>query len=361
MPAARRARPGRCRAGVVGERPPRGLVALPSASWRVSTCCPERSTPTCWRARRTRRTRPATELPRSSSASRALDELRARGDDIATGRVHRWLSRVHWYQGRRLQAEVQAQLAVKVLEPLPPSIELAWAYSNLSQLEMLSWRYAGVDQVGGALDRAGAASSTPTTCSSTPLVNVGSVRMMEDPDDDGPIRDGHRPSPGEGRPPRGDAGDDLPRLRHDGYRPARTRPRQLTRDALQYADQHEVEALRQYLRRRCSGGSPPCRAGGTRRAHAAGGRRCRRGRPADRRPHVAGARSRCVAATRRRRRRSIGRGRSSRPPGKPQRIVPLAVVEAERAWLRGRARPVRPPPPRRHTTSLAGVAAGKPP
>ena len=69
----------------------------------------------------------------------ALELWRRLGDPLDVGRVHRWLSRIHWYQGRRLESEVQAQLAVRVLEPLPPSVELAWAYSNLAQLAMLAW------------------------------------------------------------------------------------------------------------------------------------------------------------------------------------------------------------------------------
>ena len=118
----------------------------------------------------------------------ALEELRIKGDDIAIGHVHRWLSRLHWYQGRRLQSEVQAQLAVTVLEPLAPSIELAWAYSNLSQLAMLSWRYPeSIRWAERSIALAQQLDADDVLVHA--LVNVGSVHALEDPDDDGPIRD----------------------------------------------------------------------------------------------------------------------------------------------------------------------------
>jgi DNA-binding CsgD family transcriptional regulator len=49
----------------------------------------------------------------------------------------RWLSRLHWYLGQSVLAEQYAEEAVATLEPLPPSPELAWAYSVRSQLYML--------------------------------------------------------------------------------------------------------------------------------------------------------------------------------------------------------------------------------
>jgi ATP/maltotriose-dependent transcriptional regulator MalT len=50
----------------------------------------------------------------------------------------RWLSRLAWFAGQKKQAEGYAQAAVEILEKQPPGLELAMAYSNQSQLSMLS-------------------------------------------------------------------------------------------------------------------------------------------------------------------------------------------------------------------------------
>jgi DNA-binding CsgD family transcriptional regulator/tetratricopeptide (TPR) repeat protein len=50
----------------------------------------------------------------------------------------RWLSRLAWFQGQRRDAERYTTQAIAVLEALPPSRELAMAYSNRAQLYMLS-------------------------------------------------------------------------------------------------------------------------------------------------------------------------------------------------------------------------------
>ncbi len=68
----------------------------------------------------------------------ALDEHRARGDRLREGEGHRWLSRLAWFNGDNAAAGAEARLAIELLEPLPPGPELAMAYSNLSQLRMLT-------------------------------------------------------------------------------------------------------------------------------------------------------------------------------------------------------------------------------
>ena len=50
----------------------------------------------------------------------------------------RWLSRLNWFLGRSAEAERYAMQAVQVLAALPPSPELAMAYSNVAQLRMLA-------------------------------------------------------------------------------------------------------------------------------------------------------------------------------------------------------------------------------
>ncbi len=65
--------------------------------------------------------------------------LRVMGDRVREGDGLRWLSRFLWFGGRGEDAEAVAGEAVAVLEQLAPGPELARAYSNLSQLRMLSY------------------------------------------------------------------------------------------------------------------------------------------------------------------------------------------------------------------------------
>jgi DNA-binding CsgD family transcriptional regulator/tetratricopeptide (TPR) repeat protein len=60
-----------------------------------------------------------------------LGNLSREGDNL------RWMSRINWFLGRRLEADRFDNEAVTVLEKLPPGPELAMAYSNRAQLHML--------------------------------------------------------------------------------------------------------------------------------------------------------------------------------------------------------------------------------
>jgi DNA-binding CsgD family transcriptional regulator/tetratricopeptide (TPR) repeat protein len=62
------------------------------------------------------------------------------GDELRHGDNLRWLSRTSWFAGRRADAEMYGERAVAVLEPLPPSRELAIAYSNRAQLAALDYQ-----------------------------------------------------------------------------------------------------------------------------------------------------------------------------------------------------------------------------
>jgi DNA-binding CsgD family transcriptional regulator len=68
----------------------------------------------------------------------ALQIWRASGDRIREGDALQWLSRQSWFSGRRADANRYGAEAVLTLESLPPSPELAKAYSNCSQLDMES-------------------------------------------------------------------------------------------------------------------------------------------------------------------------------------------------------------------------------
>ena len=79
--------------------------------------------------------------PEAVSARRAAMELReAAGDPERLGETLRWLSRLHWWAGNRREAEAAAARAIAVLEPLEPGHQLAMAYSNQGQLDILAYR-----------------------------------------------------------------------------------------------------------------------------------------------------------------------------------------------------------------------------
>ena len=69
---------------------------------------------------------------------RAIDIYRDLGHDEAVGRCLRLLSRLHWFAGNGGPAESTALESIAILEALGESVELARAYSGLSQLAMLA-------------------------------------------------------------------------------------------------------------------------------------------------------------------------------------------------------------------------------
>jgi len=70
--------------------------------------------------------------------SEGLKIRRAAGQSLEEGDNLRWLSRFTWFAGRGAEAHEYATAAVEALEALPPGPELAMAYSNRAQLDMLS-------------------------------------------------------------------------------------------------------------------------------------------------------------------------------------------------------------------------------
>jgi DNA-binding CsgD family transcriptional regulator/tetratricopeptide (TPR) repeat protein len=70
----------------------------------------------------------------------ALGLREAAGDREKVGEGLRWLSRLHWWAGSRQEAEAAAARAIAVLETLEPGHQLAMAYSNQAQLDMLAYR-----------------------------------------------------------------------------------------------------------------------------------------------------------------------------------------------------------------------------
>ena len=61
-----------------------------------------------------------------SARKAAVDLREAAGDREQLGEALRWLSRLHWWDGNRREAEAAAARAIAVLEPLPPATSWPW-------------------------------------------------------------------------------------------------------------------------------------------------------------------------------------------------------------------------------------------
>ncbi|PRY20537.1 ATP-binding protein [Pseudosporangium ferrugineum] len=68
----------------------------------------------------------------------ALALREAAGDTVRIGENLRWVSRLAWWSGRTAQAREAGTRAVEVLEAAGPGPQLAMAYSNMAQLDMLA-------------------------------------------------------------------------------------------------------------------------------------------------------------------------------------------------------------------------------
>jgi DNA-binding CsgD family transcriptional regulator/tetratricopeptide (TPR) repeat protein len=68
----------------------------------------------------------------------ALVLRRALDDGVRVGSNLRWLSRLTWFSARRARAIELGEEAIRVLEPLGATPELAMAYSNRAQIAMLA-------------------------------------------------------------------------------------------------------------------------------------------------------------------------------------------------------------------------------
>jgi DNA-binding CsgD family transcriptional regulator/tetratricopeptide (TPR) repeat protein len=116
----------------------------------------------------------------SSEAVSAREEAvvlrEAAGDREQLGETLRWLSRLHWWDGNRPEAEAAAARAVAVLETLAPGRQLAMAYSNQAQLDMLASRAeAAMGWAGRAIELARRLDDQETL--SHALTNIGSARL----------------------------------------------------------------------------------------------------------------------------------------------------------------------------------------
>jgi len=111
-----------------------------------------------------------------SARRAALDLREAAGDREKLGEGLRWLSRLHWWNASRREAEAAAARAIAVLETLPAGHQLAMAYSNQGQLDMLAYRpEAAMSWAGRAIELARRLDDQETL--SHALTNIGSARL----------------------------------------------------------------------------------------------------------------------------------------------------------------------------------------
>jgi DNA-binding CsgD family transcriptional regulator/tetratricopeptide (TPR) repeat protein len=108
---------------------------------------------------------------------RALELWEAVGQAGKVGESLRWLSRLAWWAGRREEAEEAAARAIAVLEREEPGHQLAMAYSNQAQLDMLAYRsQAAVAWGSRAIELARRLGDTETL--SHALTNIGTARLF---------------------------------------------------------------------------------------------------------------------------------------------------------------------------------------
>ena len=92
------------------------------------------------------------------------------------GESLRWLSRLSWWAGRRAEAEAAAARAIAVLERAAPGHQLAMAYSNQAQLDLLANRTEpALAWAGRALELARRLGDQETLTHA--LNNIGSARL----------------------------------------------------------------------------------------------------------------------------------------------------------------------------------------
>jgi DNA-binding CsgD family transcriptional regulator/tetratricopeptide (TPR) repeat protein len=174
----------------------------------------------------------------------AMQIHRDLADHAAVGRCMRVLSRLHWFAGDGTVARDQALESIAILEPLGETVELARAYSGLSQLAMLA------QDLGPAMLWGNRATELATKLGDNEtlahaLVNIGTAKMQLDPDDNATLLMAHRVADDAGLPY--EATRALNNLGYTLMCWARPRPSiEYLQRAAAYAEQHEVHNLASY-------------------------------------------------------------------------------------------------------------------
>lgn len=177
---------------------------------------------------------------------RAIAINRETGEEIALGRCTRFLSRCHWFAGDGAAAMREARTAVGILEPLGESVELARAYSALSQEAMLAGRIDETLEWGNrAVDMAERLGDEAVKAHA--MVNIGSILFQSDPTQTATLLEAHHLADAIG-----DRHEAVRALLNLGYsaltwiQPATAR--RYTSMAIDYAEEHQVDALLLYAR-----------------------------------------------------------------------------------------------------------------
>jgi tetratricopeptide (TPR) repeat protein len=119
-------------------------------------------------------------LSRGSGAAleafeQAYERYQAAGLPIRAGEMQRLIGRIHWEMSNRKAALDHYQQALQILEAAPESVELARAFSSLSQMDMLASNFDGAIRWGEqALELAGRLGAEDVLIHS--LNNIGSAR-----------------------------------------------------------------------------------------------------------------------------------------------------------------------------------------
>ena len=176
---------------------------------------------------------------------RAIEIYGELGDTADVGRCTRVLSRFHWFAGDGALARAKAIEAIAILEPLGESVELARAYSGVSQLAMLAeedeqalaWGERAFRLADGLGDQSTGAHA---------LVNLGCARIQLDHGDTTALLEAHAVADGAGD--REDATRALGNLGYVLMTWAKPEPaRRYSEQALAYAEQYEVETYVSYV------------------------------------------------------------------------------------------------------------------
>jgi DNA-binding SARP family transcriptional activator len=210
------------------ERVLRHIDSYPTAEQRLIH---EESAVEAYRAGRGERARTLT--------TRALVLHERAGDLVAVGRMHRWLSRIEWYLGDREAAEREANQAVRLLQRLPPSPDLAWAYAYRSQLAMLAWD-SEATQLWGQQALTLARQLEAHAVEAHALVDLGTIAFLTSGDDRGMLNQAF-----ELAQSRGEHQAAVRALQNHSVIMARIefdlpRARRIAERGVAYADEHEV-------------------------------------------------------------------------------------------------------------------------
>jgi DNA-binding CsgD family transcriptional regulator/tetratricopeptide (TPR) repeat protein len=176
---------------------------------------------------------------------RAIEIQRAVGDEEAVGRCTRVLSRVHWFAGDGAAARARALEAIAILEPRGESVELARAYSGLSQLAMLS-EDADESLAMGELALELATRLGDESTRAHALVNIACTRVQLDHDEAPALLQAHAVADAVGG--REEATRALGNLGYVLMSWAQPEPAlRYAQQALAYAEEHEVHTYVSYV------------------------------------------------------------------------------------------------------------------